>query len=87
MSLTVKWIEDHVAECPALASVDAGDWDTPYWYPGGIVRRARDGSNRKHGATRFLMIQCNSYGCHAEVLVKIDDVLVQVPNSPAKVRT
>ncbi len=81
MSLLTVWVEDHAPGCSALAEVENRYWSTPWWYPGGIVRRAKDGRRHRHGSTPFFVFQCNTYQCSAEVLVRIEDVLIQVPNT------
>lgn len=58
-----------------------GYWNTPWYFTGRTVGRARDGSRRGEWNT-FLVMGCNSAAsgpCPAQLLVSVDSILDLAP--------
>jgi hypothetical protein len=82
--LTIYYEHDHEPGCSALATVKRGQWTTPWWMPGEVVYRAKDGRRRKHGSRRFYVVQCNAHGCPARALVRETEICELVPPEPRR---
>lgn len=80
-ALPYKPEKPHVAKCGAVASVERGDWGSPWWLPTEPAVYL-DALGRKRGGwhgRRWLRFRCNDSACDASVLVREDDVLRLLP--------
>ena len=79
----------HKHDCSAKAIVRRGEWQSPWYFPGGFrgikgyVRRDSLGRRNKGGGEEWLVLRCNCAsgdGCPAEMLVALDDILDNIPS-------
>ena len=73
--LGVKLVTPHRPDCDAVASVDYGTWDSPWWLktPASIQRRDARGGRRGTGY-RWLTLSCADEKCGARLMVCMNDV-------------
>lgn len=61
----------HKKGCRAIEAVNRGDWDTPWFMHGEVLRLAKDGSRRSN-MNRWQPFRCNDPDCPAHGIVIID---------------
>lgn len=68
----------HVKECRATKAVQDSEWDTAWAYP--VIEYAGKTSKKgRKNEIMWLKFICNSRNCKAELWVKNDDILEELP--------
>lgn len=66
----------HRVGCSAVRSVRDGYWTSPWWEGAGRVVVYADAAGRavRRGFRRWLVLECNSTGCHARAWIRLDAI-------------
>ena len=87
--MKIRLLKDHVPNCSAVATVERGDWDTPWFLCGkndasagrsyGYQTVRRDSIGRQNGGCHsWAVFICNDTNCDANGIVRVGDIEVGI---------